>query len=289
MTDAPLRPLLVGIDGSSRDAAAVRWAGDEAARGGLPLLLLCGYTTPIVASHALAAPTPWPTSEMVRADAQRHIEQALEQVNTSYPAVRAVGRAVQGHVHDALLALGQHADSLVVGCPGGPDDRISRVGLIGQPITKRSASPIVITPASSSTAVIGDVIVGVTLGNEVHHVLAYAFEHARRHAARVRILCSRPARRTGLDAESSLARFQLEERLFDVLSVWQQIYPDVPVSSTVVTDHPTARLIVESERALLLVIGGRQRRGTDWILRHRVHRLLRWTRRPVAVVPTSCY
>lgn len=218
--------------------------------------------------------------------ARRGLDLALRTVGTEYPTVHARGRVVLDNMYDAVLTVAKRADTVIIG-GSGRDRRISRTGLLVQPLTRQSVAPFVITPSDSAANPDGEVLVGITMDRDTRSVLGYAFEHARRHTASVRVVCCRPPRPIALDNEATTAYRETEERLFDTLSAWQNIYPDVRISSSVVAAHPTARLIADSEHARLLVIAGRARRGADWTLRHRIRRLLRWTRRPVAVVPAG--
>ncbi len=283
MTSAPERPLVVGLDGSAGSDTALRWGGEEAARGGLPLLLVRSYSAPVSATpHCVPGPA-WIGDDGAQAEAQREVDLALTTIDQSFPLVHARGRVVRGEIQDAVLTLAKRADTVIV----AGDRHMLRVGSLVEPLTKRSAAPVVVIPPDSAAPREGEVLVGLTLGSDTHSVLAYVFEHARRHSAAVRVVCCWPPRRIALSREATLTFRETEELLFDTLAIWRQIYPDVRLSSSVVAAHPTAQLIVDSEHARLLVIGGQSRPGADWALRRRIHRLLRWTRRPVAVVPKS--
>lgn len=284
---APARALLVGVEASASAAAALRWAAEEAAVSGLPLVLLATYTAALgTASYVAPVTSAGLGEDVTRGASQRHLDAALAAIESGHPTVHASGRVVRGPLYDALLALAEHADALIIGAPGG-DQRISRTGVLGQPLTKRSPAPVVITPPNPAAAPDGEVLVGLTMDNDTPGVLAYAFRHARRHATPIRIVCCWPPRRLPLSAAATMTFAETEQQLFDTLLDWQNNYPDVRVSASVVAAHPSAALTTEAEHARLLVIGGPRRRGAHWTLRHRLHRLLRWTHRPVAVVPAG--
>lgn len=278
MTASHERPLIVGLDGSSTGDAAVQWAVEEAALGGLPLLLLSGFTTPVAnMSDGVPASSTWLAGDEAHGEAQRSVDLALTKIGTEYPTVDVSGRVARGNIYDEVLTSARHADMVIIGARGG--FHLFHAGLLGTPLTRRSPAPVVVTPTGLAAKPDGEVVVGITRGDDAHPVLAYAFEYAQRHTAPVRVVCCLPGRRASYQGT--------EEWLFDALSVWQNAYPDIRLSSLVVAANPTSRLIVDSEHARLLVIGGRRRVDTQWALRRRVHRLLRWTRRPVAVVPVG--
>lgn len=287
MTATRPRPLVVDLDGAAGSDAAVQWAGEEAARAGQPVLLLasCG-TADCGADDGEPAGSGCVADPEARLQAQQCLDHAHAAIDTRHPGIQVCGRVVHGNLYDTTLAIARHAAAVIIGAPGGEPPNL-RYGLVDRPLTRRSPAPLVITPAGGANPPGGAVLVAATPAGDTQPVLAFAFEHARRHTAPVRVLCCQPSRRVALSPDAGPSSLETEARLFDTLAGWRASYPDVPLSAAVVAAQPTSCLIEHSAHARLLVIGARMRHGTDWALRYRIRRLLRWTGRPVAVIPAG--
>ena len=97
---------------------------------------------------------------------------------------------------------------------------------------------------------------------------------------------ARNRRRSGARRERLRLRAVAERRPFeDLVSVWQQKFPAVPVSTEATVEHPAAALTRASRTAQLLVVGTRGRGIVRGLLLGSVSQhLLRHSACPVAVV-----
>jgi nucleotide-binding universal stress UspA family protein len=105
--------LVVGVDGSEASDAALRWAGDEADRHGVPLLVVHGWSYPYAPDDARSAQA----RELTEIDAACTLDRCLETAR-SRCGVAVSGALVERGPVSALVETVCDGDLLVLGSRG---------------------------------------------------------------------------------------------------------------------------------------------------------------------------
>jgi nucleotide-binding universal stress UspA family protein len=280
------------VDGTLGSDVAQRWAVDEARARKLPLELVCSYTWSInVGNIDLYSTEPGASMREVRAKADQVMKTSLQQIAAIAEEVEVVGSVIEGNPIDVLLAACENAALLVVGSRQLHATGSFLLGSVGTAVAARATCPVVVTRGPAGyPAERSQVVVGVDASPEAEIVLGFAFDEASRHRAPLHaVMCWHPTLLSAprwLSRPGARAREEAEVRLAEALAGWQEKYPDVAVTSTVVDDHAGYGLVSASVSQYLLVVGQRGRRAavasalgsvSQSVLHHAVC--------PVAVVP----
>ncbi|SDI14866.1 Nucleotide-binding universal stress protein, UspA family [Actinokineospora alba] len=143
--------IVVGIDGSPRSRAALRWAMEEA-RGHTAVVRAVELTAPsperLVPAAAMGLnPYGGPPRPRERTDAQRLADLVAEtaaQVDHAPPVVDTV---VPGHRGRELARIAEDADLLVIGAHHHPTHVSTGVGAFAADLLRHATCPVVIVPA----------------------------------------------------------------------------------------------------------------------------------------------
>jgi len=128
---APLRRVVVGVDGSEGSTMALEWAAAEAGRNGAVLEVLAVYDTG-KSQRAM---------ELV-------IENAVAHVATVAPGVVVKGVTQEGFPATVLIEASRGADLLVVGARGfGGFTGHLLLGSVSQQCSQHAHCPVVVVPA----------------------------------------------------------------------------------------------------------------------------------------------
>jgi nucleotide-binding universal stress UspA family protein len=259
------RAVVACADRSPAGLRALRWAGAEARRRGLPLTVV-------------AEP------QQARRKRQSAFAGALAAVRAAVPALPVLSGPSGESVPATLRRLSIGAAALVV--PATLDGLAT--------VVADAYCPVVAVPADdpSPKTVRGPVVLGAAPWTAVP-VLELAFQEAADRGAtlhavrawsdpRIDIGWLRPDRIAEWDGAEERARCELEH----ALSAWRIIHPGVPVETIVVEDHPADLLVALSHHAQLLVLGRSSRSALlAGIAGSTVDVLLRSAACPVLVVP----
>jgi nucleotide-binding universal stress UspA family protein len=170
-----------------------------------------------------------------------------------------------------LLVLGSDGHGLV---PHGTPWQV------GPRVVRAAGCPTVVVPRHAHTVRRG-VLVGVDLTERSGEVLRFAFEMASLRA--VPLVAAHVARVTREDRVA-----EVERGLSEAVSGFREEFPDVPVRCEVLHGWATGRLIQESARMHLLVIGRHHRLGAyESPLGHVRSGMVARAGCPVAVVPVA--
>jgi nucleotide-binding universal stress UspA family protein len=148
--------IVVGIDGTERGAAALRWAVEEAAlRDAAVEAVHVWNAVPIAtAPDAAVAPLAWTANtdvlDATREAAERIAENQVSEVND--PDGRVTASVVQGETVDALLAAADDADLLVVGTRGRGGLAQALFGSISSRVSDRAHCPVVVVHAEAGSS-----------------------------------------------------------------------------------------------------------------------------------------
>ena len=276
--------VVVGVDGSERNRAAIDYAVTEAEATSRPLLLVgvVDIGVPDQPESTEATGHEWLLLEDIR-----------DSVVAEHPRLDVRTLVRFGHPVSALLAsVGEH-DLLVVGKRGMGPARSMRIGTTALRLAARASSPLVVVPPwwrvgshHSST-----VVVGVDPAADENVALRMAFLEAMRSGAPLRVVSAvdlRPMLVWDKVLGAPLYR-QWEQRsmasLEKLISPFRDEFPGVPV--TVVRDHGHAADVLTDYAGdpRLIVLGRVHHDGLSIGLGAVAREVLNVADVPVLVVP----
>lgn len=248
--------LVVGVDGSSGADAAIAWAVRNAAMHGDDVTLLMA-----LCRDDLSIRNP---DIVRRLRVLRRRQAAMVLVRARSVALNAVGHCREPIINDEMVFAGP-ADALtgasvdarmiVIGRAGRRHRSLAGgLGSVSGAVTYRGECPVAVIPdclpAPLSHA---PILLGID-GTEASEVaIAVAFDEASRRRAPLTVVHALTRSSIGRGELSVEGREVLSERL----AGWRERYPDVLVTSTVVTDRIKRWLIEHSAGAQLVVVGSR--------------------------------
>lgn len=173
--------VVVGVDGSERNQAAVDYAVTSALATSRPLMLVgvVDVGCPDQAGAAAAPGHEWVLLEDIR-----------DRVVAEHPELSVRTLVRFGHPVSALLASVGERDLLVVGKRGMGPSRSMRIGTTALRLAARASSPLVVVPPGWRTGPhrSGCVVVGVDPGRDDEKSLRMAFLEAMRAGAPLRVV-----------------------------------------------------------------------------------------------------
>jgi nucleotide-binding universal stress UspA family protein len=282
--DAPLAPdwslpgksVVVGVDGSERNRAAITWAVADAVAARRPLELV----------HVLderRVPNPIHGLETDDQRAWRLLESVEAEVRAQAPDLVVRTDVAVGAAGASLVDRSADQAALVVGRRGlGRFVRLL-IGSTSLDVASRAEVPVVVVPDRWATDdhLREPVVVGVDRRDLQPSVIRFAFAEA--NARRVPLVAAHgrdlPAGETdaldgGVDVEQALAPYRAE-------------YPEVDASVVDLPSHPLSVLLDEVRPAQLVVLGRHRDRGHGGFPFGSVaHGVLYYADVPVAIVPT---
>jgi nucleotide-binding universal stress UspA family protein len=258
------KPVVVGVDGSTRSIGALHWATDEAARRRRRLRVV----------HALGSADP----ELVAA-AKGLVDEAVAGATQWRPRLEVTGVVLTGEPVAELLAESERAALMVLGSRGRGSVASLLLGSVSAKVAAHAHCPVLVVhhgqiwarlqapPWSGRPVLVGvdesaaaDLAVGVAfqesaaLGVSLLAVHAWHPSHGSGHH-------DTPPAILG-DAELERER----QRLTGWIAGWQAKYPRVPVRLSVISDSAGAALVKASQEAQLAVVGSRGHGGFAGLL-----------------------
>lgn len=289
---SPVRqPIVVGIDGSARSDAALRWAVDAARRRHTRLRLVHAIDWTKSPGSALAFT---PSIDVQRDMAWSVLTMALADLaDVDVPVESSLG---VGRPAPVLLDEGWRAQMVVLGSRGRSDLVGLLTGSTSLQVAMHASCPVVVVrsgvPDQSKGRSAGLVVVGID-GSEISEAaLAFAFEEADAMGVGLTALHAwqwqdKPAD----DAHAGVwagAQEAEEAVLAERLAGWSEKHPDVFVIRVTRRADPAWALVHESAGAALTVVGSRGSGGFRGLLLGSVsHAVLQHADSPVAVVRTG--
>ncbi|UUO02692.1 universal stress protein [Mycolicibacterium novocastrense] len=251
------RGIVVGVDGSPSSRVATDWAARDAALRGVPLTVV----------HVLPSNGAWvdpPTSGEFATERQRRgkavIDDALGLVSDAIgatPGIEVTHHVLTGATVPELVQLSGDAELIVVGCRGLGGVKGLLLGSVSSGLVHHAHCPVAVIhdedplmdhPATAPVAVGIDGSPASELATEI------AFDEAdRRGVALLAVHTWTGTADFGVREGSA----RPEEKLTQYLAGWTERYPDVVVQRIVGPGNAARRLLEESERAQLLVVGSR--------------------------------
>ena len=284
-------PVVVGVDGTTANGGALRFAVEEARRAGGTLKLVH-----VVPDYVPISPF-MPVTPGDLTDTGTEVLSGVEEtVRALAPDLEVEGWLHHGSRSTELVKAAEAGAMLVV----GRDDRPVLYRLVDGDTATRTASrapvPVVQVPAgwhAEEAREHGVVVVGVKAGAHADELLGHAFAVAdRRHATLVIVHAWKlPSayddiieNRIALDQAEKEGVAEVEELLHD----WRAAYPGVEVEIRVAHDH-AAHALVEASRDADLLLVVRRAHGVPAAahLGGTARAVLRGAECPVMVVPPT--
>lgn len=275
--------VVVGVDGSERNRAAIDYAVASARAESRPLMLVGVVDVGVPDQHESAAPGhEWVLLEDIR-----------DRVVIEHPRLSVRTLVRFGHPVSALLATVGVRDLLVVGKRGMGPSRSMRIGTTALRLASRASAPLVVVPPGWQAGAHGSgvVVVGVDPAGDDEKSLRTAFVEAARTGASLRVVSAvdlRPMLVWDKVLGAPLYR-QWEQRsaasLEKLVSPFRAEFPDVEV--TVVRDHGHAADVLTAHAGdpRLIVLGRDHHDGSSIGLGAVAWEVLNNADVPVLVVP----
>lgn len=140
----PPAQVVIGVDGSSASAGALRWGLAEARARGVPARVLHAWQVPIAAARA-----PFdPTDPAPRRAAGATLDRVLADAAAEAPGVEVRPELVEGPPADVLLDRSERGDLVVVGTRGIGGVAGILLGSTALRLSQLAPNPVVVVPAS---------------------------------------------------------------------------------------------------------------------------------------------
>lgn len=284
----PTRSVVVGVDGSDRNKAAIAWAAHQALGTGRPLTLLYvldDYSVP-VPHHSMSAD-------------DAHGRKALDQIRTrlvaSHPDLVVRHEMASGATVSCLLDRSVDQSMLVLGKRGLSAIARTMVGSTSIAVAGRSRVPVVVVPDTwrQVDRADGPIVAGIDPDEPHEQLLRFAFDHAQRRGVGVHlvhavdpdpVLVWDPALAGDYYAR---AKERGAERLEGALLPYRRAYPDVPAKHSEFCVSPSSALLEVATKAQMIVLGRNHTSRIGFPLGSATRGVLHHATVPVAVVPRS--
>jgi nucleotide-binding universal stress UspA family protein len=261
--------IIVGVDGSPASRVATDWAAREASMRGVPLTVVSVVPT---ADFGSFVDVPYYTDEREE-HAQKVVADALglaSEATSDSPKMVVDERVVSGSAVSTLVDMSKDADLVVVGCRGLGGVTGLLLGSVSSGLVHHAHCPVAVIhdedPLMDHPSA-APVVVGVDGSPASELATAVAFDEASRRGVE---LVAVHTWMNIADFPDDVARTdvatQADEELAQRLAGWCERYPDVAVRRVVAQDSAAHRLLEESEKAQLTVVGSHGRGGFAGLL-----------------------
>jgi nucleotide-binding universal stress UspA family protein len=267
------RGVVVAVDGSPASRVAADWAARDAALRRVPLTVV-HVIAPLDIGPWVDLPLTPEFWEDRDRQGRRVLDRALRTINDaladSDDKVLIDVRLEHDTIVPTLLDMSKESDLLVVGCRGLGGVKGLLLGSVSSALVHHAHCPVAIIhdedplmnhPATAPVAVGIDGSPASELATEI------AFdEAARRGVELVAIHTWMNSADFPIEVPRDEVAAQAGEELAQRLAGWCERYPDVVVRRIIGQDNPAHKLLEESERAQLLVVGSHGRGGFAGLL-----------------------
>jgi len=260
----PAPAVVVGIDGSTASAAALRWGMREAALHRLALRLVCGFAWPSRALTYGLPPEAW-ADEDLRRNAIKTMEELVGSTAEFVPDVPVTGVVLDGAPAAVLIGESHRAAVVVLGTRGTGGFAGLRLGSVSHHVAMHASCPVVVVPADGDAVehAAAPIAVGIDGSDTASLAARFAFDEAAlRGVPVIAVRAWTPAAHvwpTGLPGLTDVAARERTERdlLTACLARWRRQHPRVHVELRATAGHPAQSLVTAAQNAQLLVVGSR--------------------------------
>lgn len=270
--------VVAGVDGSLESRAAAQYALDAAAARHLDVLVVHAYQPPWLVAPASSDFTPSMqrlASQQVSETLGGLVVQAQVRIETQIALAPPIELLLAASHGASLVVIGRHRLRLV--------DRLL-TGSVGSAVAVGADCPVVVVPRTWSHRGIGVDPVVVALDGEspATAALSYAFDEAELRQSAVIALHAAPL-------IPSQSRRDIEGiSIGEILAGQKQDHPDVEVT-TLLVGEPASERIIEASRSAAAVVVGRPHRHRPLTLwtRSVAHAVLARSECPLIIVPQA--
>jgi len=139
----PQGPVVVGVDGSARSAAALAHAFARAARLSVPLVVVFGWHLEFV-DGVIATTAGSPQYQRVEQHAHELVASLVDPLSAAHPDVKVDVRVVNARPADALVSAATGAGLVVVGARGRGGFRGLLLGSVSHEVLHRVECPVAV-------------------------------------------------------------------------------------------------------------------------------------------------
>lgn len=288
--------IVAGIDGSAAAERAADWAAAEADAHSRPLLLVTGIGTLSSSGTVWLASSgvdPTPVLQAMRREGTALLQQTADRVRNRFPFLDVHLAVDEQSGAAAVLRHAGDAELVVVGSRGRGALRSRLLGSVSLTVAEHAPCPVSVVRPHSLGMVRRGVLVGVDGTDSCIPVLEQAFRHASAHALPLtalfvlseKVTAAMPMRaRMTPKVQEEEARRVLAESLGGL----REKFPDVHVDSVVAHGNAAQRLVEQSARMNLVVVGRHQRNGLRRLVEGSVTAaVVERADTPVVVVPVT--
>ncbi|WP_405064883.1 universal stress protein [Kribbella sp. NBC_01510] len=272
--------ILVGIDATPESRLALRWAVEAAEGRGSAVRVVRAYLDELGRWPGLGVegyvPPPMPLDRF-EAELDAAVRYARERLGYDGGS----GWLAQSDPANAILIEAAGAEMVVLGTRSRTRVSAAMLGSVATSVAAKAPCPVVVVRGERRT---GPVIVGTDGSAESDEAVRFAFDEADRTGLPLTVVhCWHPHEQHVASIEST--HELLKGWLADSLQAYREKYPAVRVRASVIEGRPSARLVILSESASLVVVGSRGRGGVAGLLLGSVSQsLLHHADSPVAIV-----
>ncbi len=284
--------IVVGLDGSTSATQALDWATDQAVAEHQGLTLVHALGTPPAAWTDIGLADPAGTFAGLERGGRQILDEASARVAERAGDVPVETVLEFVDARSLLIRESERAALVVLGSRGRGPVRSMLLGSVGAAVARHALCPVVIHRPSHRGLVRNGVLVATDASKESRAVLEFAYHVASVRGMPLTVLhCRWDVVMMMSPVETELPDAGLETDRLDLaetMSGMGEKYPDVPVTKTVLTGSPEARVAQAAEKMDLLVLGAHRHSMLGRVVHGSLAMaLLEHAHVPVAVVPMT--
>jgi nucleotide-binding universal stress UspA family protein len=248
MSEVPVTPVVVGVDGSTPALAAVRLAAQEAVLRGRPLRVVYAFA--------------WPQFEVpgyadVHGAAETAVKQAVATAAAWAPRTSVSGQVEYGQPAAVLLRESSSAALVVLGCGDLAGRTCLPMDSVVLQVAARARCPVVVAcPLQHAT---GPILVGVDGSPDSDAALDFATQEAAWQG--VELIAVHVGKTPPGPPESDRHGYVGDWLLDKAMTACRKEHPSLVVHKRRIAGDPPRILVDESTTAQLVVVGARGARG----------------------------
>jgi nucleotide-binding universal stress UspA family protein len=286
------RPVAVGIDHVGSAADAVEWATAEAATRACALRIVHAFHPPLLADP-YGVGSPFDDLFTAHRAAESLLRECADRARRVASDIEVTTRLRCASTVRTLLDEADGAQLLVLGSRGLHGLRALVTRSVSVQMAAHASCPVVVIrpvqPEDTGGWTPPRVVVGVDGRSSCGPAVGFAFQAARQRGVPLAAVHAwvpdLPADLEAVHGPPSGGEAIARRTLEQALHRWHSRFPDVPVVTRIVCDHPARAMAAESRGAALVVVGSRGRGHLVGAVRGSVSRsLLRHAHSPTAVV-----